>query len=206
VDVDTATNGFGFIDNTVSADGIRTAVQYDNYSRPHITTWTVGAEKFSVTNDRDDFGRVKTRTYPAVPGRSAAFAVDYKYAANGNLDSILDHAAPHPSYYTVLDTDAAGAPTNPSGAFSQELFGDGTTTRHFEDSMRRGYPNRIQTADSTNASVQQLDLHFDPNGSLDMRKDAVLNTSETFLFDSSDRMVSWSWSAGGLSAQCHLRL
>jgi RHS repeat-associated protein len=192
--------GIGLLDNSVSPDGVTYSQRYDDSSRLKTATWGFGGQSFTITRDHDEFGRLKTLTYPAVPGRQAPFAVDFTYAGSGNLDFISDHnQSTQTPYYTVLDTDAANKPTNPSGLFSQVQLGNGLTSRQTEDPSHRGFVKTIQTLDAMGVTVQQLELHFDPNGNLDQRKDDVVGSSETFMADWGDRLQSWGWSAGGVT-------
>ena len=197
---DTAANGIGLLGSTTSPDGIVTRQTYDSFARPRDTTWKVGSQSFTMTRIYDTYGRLATLAYPAVPGHPTRFAVDYKYAPAGDLDSVLQHGSKSPTtYYTVLDTDAQGNPTNPSGAFTQAKLGNGLTVRATEDPSRPGYPQRIETLGANGLDLQRLDLHFDANGNLAQRRDAVAGTSESFRYDFRDQLTAWTWSGAGVT-------
>ncbi len=197
----TLTWRIGYLAQTASPDQIVTNYSYDSYSRLSTTRWTALAETAAITREYDAFGRLSTLQYPATPGMPSPspFAVDYQYAAAGDLDRVIDHNAPTTAYYTVLDSDAAGAPTNPSGSFPAAMLGNGLVTRVTEDPTHRGYPNLIAAVDKTGVAIQTVNLHFNLNGSLNSRSDSLLGTTETFGNDPNDRLQTWVWSGAGIT-------
>lgn len=195
---DSAVHGVGFLDTSLSPDGVATSNSYYDSGLLQSCTRTLRNQSFTITREYDSHGRLKTLTYPAVPGRSEPFAVDFKYVPAGNLDSIVNHATQVP-YYALLDSDATGNPTNPSGEFPQEQFGNDLISRRIENPLHRGYLERIETLDSNRSDIQRLDLHFDPNGNLDQRTDEVVGSSETFGYDASNRLSTWMWLVGAVS-------
>ncbi|HLZ09673.1 MAG TPA: RHS repeat-associated core domain-containing protein, partial [Chloroflexota bacterium] len=198
---DTAPHGVGLLAQTTSPDSVVTDFGYDNSARLSTTKWTAAASTGTIERQYDPLGRLKTLLYPDVAGRGQRFGVDYVYAPNGDLDSVVDHASASSAnpyiYYAVLENDDAGQPTNPSGGFPAAKLGNGITTRKLEDPTHLGYPQAISAVDAAGIRVQRLDLHFDLNGNLDHRGDSLVGTTESFTPDANDRLRVWSWTANG---------
>jgi RHS repeat-associated protein len=194
---DTAPNGIGLPASSSSPTNVEVRWSYDSFARLAETTWIFGSSAVSLSRVLGPTGKIDTLTYPATPGRPAPFAVDFRYGTFGSLAAIGDHADPSKSYYLPLESDAGGNPTDPSGLFPHEQFGNGLVTRRTEDPGHPGFLHDTRTFDQANNVVQGMRLHFDLNGNVDRRDEQKSGTAEEFAYDSLDRIIQWAWTGAG---------
>ena len=184
---DESAQGLGQMASVTSPQHVVTTFRYDALGRVSGKTWQVDGEQFEIGTDYDSFGRLQRVRYPDTSGRG--FAVRYKYGVHGSLQTIVNDTTSAP-YWTVLEIDEAGLPTNPSGAFPQAELGNGVTTRWVESVRKPGQLGAIHTT-SGNGLVQDLNYNFDRKGNLESRQDTLTNTTERFLYDELNRLQRW---------------
>ena len=191
---DTGLNGVGKLASVVSADGVTTAIDYDAHGDVAESRWTVDGETFAVGQEGDVYGRLSRILYPAVNGQR--FEVRYDYGAHGALQSIRNgNDATSEAYWTRLETDAAGTPTNPSGNFAQfQLGGTKIAVHDVEDSTRPGFLQAIQST-GAGGTIQSLTYAFDAKGNLQTRRDELRSFYETFEYDELNRLGRWKTTA-----------
>ena len=184
---DTSPSGVGQLATTLSPDGISTSFAYDVFGRLTKRTWTIGGEPFEIATDYDGNGQVQRIKYPDKSGRG--FAVEYALGTHGSLQSIVDDATKKP-YWTNLETDATGAPINPSGAFPRVQLGNGVISEVLEDPALRG---RQRAARATLGAqlVQGLTYSSDQKRNLKERRDDTSGLLETFDYDELNRLHVW---------------
>jgi len=170
---DTAAKGIGKLAKEVTSNGWSRAYLYDAYGRPSQTKTTVGAAAYALTTQYDTAGRVARFRYPT------GFTVENVYGANGYLAEVRD-AATGKAYWQLGQMDAAGR-------VLQEALGNGLMTRRTYDAV--GRVTAIKTGAFTTATVQDLNLLYDPVGNLTNRDDYVLNRSDMFTYDEVNRLT-----------------
>src|SRR6266581_4211950 len=150
---------------------------YDNLGRPTSSTLTVDGEAYTtstiynVTN-----GQIETVTYP-----QTLFAVKRVYNANGYLFE-LRNAATNQLYWTASQDDAAGRIT-------QERLNNNLLTTDRTYDPAKGTLTRINTYGAP-GTAQDLRYDFDVLGNLLSRFDFLQGTTETFGYDTLDRLLS----------------
>ena len=191
-----AGNGIGKLAHVDSPDGVATDYSYD--TNGHLTSeqWTISGEHFTISNSYDAAGRLATVTYPAAAELGqGAFAVQYNYSAGfGVLQSITNQQTGAP-FWQWQDADA-------SGAFTTDLFGDGTISARSESSTNPTTLGRIAV---TKNGTTLRDVSYAVNGLLDItsRTDNLSPKSlfEQFSYDPLHRLQTWTWNQAGTVTQ-----
>jgi RHS repeat-associated protein len=192
---DLAANGVGKLASLVSPTGVTTALSYDGQSRLTDETQTIGSASYHVSFEQDTYGRLQRLFYPTVNG--ARLTLRYGYGAHGALSSITNDTTKAP-LWSLVESDAAGKPTNPSDAFPQYLLGGKLQVRYIENATRPGILQQIQTTAGT--TLQSLSYVFDGKGNVHQRTDDQRGLGETFDYDELNRLARWTVaSAGGPS-------
>jgi YD repeat-containing protein len=171
----------GQISGTASPDGTVTENRYDAFGRLEETTWTVAGQHYAIEVKHDALGRVEELVYPDVPGR-ARFTVEHAYNAWGYLEEERDVSGPAPrSLWRVTAREL-------DGALAESELGNGILDIRSHDPLT-GRLGGVQTVGG--AAVYSLEYHYDPNGNVESRIDAVTGRIETFDHDALDRL--WRW-------------
>src|SRR6185503_1352576 len=136
------TNGLGKL-ASVGAPGVTTTLTYDTQSRLTDQIQTVGAASYDITFEPDGYGRLQRLFYPTVNG--SRLTLRDGYGAHGALSTISNDATKE-VLWSLVESDAAGKPTNPSGAFPQYLLGGKLQVRYLENTTRPGVLQQIQSA------------------------------------------------------------
>jgi RHS repeat-associated protein len=163
---------------TVSAPGgVQQSYGYDNLGRPASSTLTVDGESYiTSTIYNPGNGQIETVTYP-----QTGFAVRRVYNANGYLFE-LRNAATNQLYWTASQDDAAGR------LVQERLNSDLLTTDRSYDPAK-GALTRINTYGAP-GTAQDLRYDFDVLGNLLSRVDFLQGTTESFGYDTLDRLLS----------------
>ena len=170
---DTAAKGIGKLAKEATSNGWSRSHAYDAYGRPYQTTTTIGAAAYTLTTKYDTAGRVARFRYPT------GFTVENVYGANGYLAEVRDTATGK-AYWQLGELDAAGRVV-------REALGNGLMTQRSYDAV--GRTTAIKTGAFTTATVQNLNLQYDPVGNLTNRDDYVLNRSDLFTYDDVNRLT-----------------
>jgi RHS repeat-associated protein len=196
---DSAKHGLGKRATATSAPGL--GGTYENYTYDPIgreigeTHGVGGAEYtlgFGFETQGAFVGKLNKVTYPAVPGQTTPFSVEYRYSTmSGDLVAIGAPGAETETYWKVASRDASGRVTD-------ERFADGLTERTL------GYDDVFGTLTSAHATtgasvIQNLTLTYDANDNLIARGDTATSTSETFGYDRLGRLRTWTSFNGGYS-------
>lgn len=129
---------------------------------------------YSVNTTYDALGRVGTLTYPDAGG--SRFAVRYDYDASGMLAQVVNAATAQVFWHANS--------VNAFGQITEEQLGNNLlTTRTFD--LARGHLDNINTG---GGSVQNLAYAWDLAGNLTSRQDARQNLTESFSYDSLNRL------------------
>src|SRR6266581_6753112 len=152
---------------------------YDNLGRPTSSTLTVDGEAYTTSTGYNiTNGQIETVTYP-----QTLFAVKRVYNANGYLFE-LRNAATNQLYWTATQDDAAGRLT-------QERLNSNLLTTDRVYDPAKGTLTRINTYGAP-GTAQDLRYDFDVLGNLLSRFDFLQGTTETFGYDTLDRLLSVS--------------
>ena len=146
---DTGTNGLGLLGKSTSPSGVSNSYSYDGNGQLVDLTETVGGVDYDFTYDPDSYGRIHRVHYPAVKG--VRYTARYEYGAHGALGNVFNDAT-GAALWTLLETSAAGAATNPSGAFPQYQLGTSLIVHYTENTSR---PRLLQGIDANNGTAVQ---------------------------------------------------
>ena len=155
---------------------------YDGLGRPYQATTRIDGQVYNGTLSYDSYSRPAIRTYPG----NQNVRVEHEYNGHGYLDKVFDADSPGIVYWQGLSV-------NDDGNFTQERIG-GIRTEHNYDAAH-GRLDSIVTG--TEGSLQSLAYDFDNQGNLKTRTDHRQGTSESFVYDSLNRLKAITTMAGG---------
>lgn len=164
-----------------SAAGFEEIYSYDSLGRAKTVTTVIDGTSYITDYAYNVFGQLATMTYPpTVGGARPTFAYTY---ANGYLDTVSQQIAGWGSaqVYQIVAQDALARETHVAfggGALGAVALYDPANTRLL--ALRSGAGVR--------ATVQNYAYQWDKVGNLLSRQDANGNVTETFSYDSLDRL------------------
>jgi RHS repeat-associated protein len=173
-------------------DDVSTAVVYDDLGRPRQEFWSIEGQVYDVERTYDALGRPDTVSYPAA-GSPTRLKVRHGYTAWNTLRQVEQLAPSARSLWTAQARDVAGR-------VSSEQFGNGVTT------ARRYDPEgqlRFLEAQGPTGPVQRLAYDYEANGNLRQRHDLLSKVSETFAYDSLERLTDWTVTLNCRDARTH---
>jgi RHS repeat-associated protein len=171
--------GIGKVCNRTADNGYSSSQSYDYLSRANTSTTTIDTS-YSSVNDYDTNGRLMTQRYPT------GLAVRYLYNWYGYLTEIRNYSTDE--LYWKADTRDA------DGHLLQQTFGNGVVTQQTFNAAT-GLLSSV-TAGAGNA-VHSLSFTYDARGNMLTRADANQNLSESFLYDSLNRLTSNTVNSNG---------
>lgn len=168
---------------STTLDDITLGYTFDNQARLDTEFWNIETRTYSVSRTYDSHGRPAQLAYPTVNGQT--LRIEYSYSPwNGQLDAIKE---PGPNGLTHWQLAAV----DKTGRLSEESFGNGVLSHRRYDAM-----GRLKFIDTKNQStgerVQALAYDYESGGNLTKRYDLVARTSESFSYDTLDRLTQWS--------------
>ncbi len=170
---DTAPAGVGKPASASTNGGYSRSYSYDALGRPTQTQFTVDGASHAIGTAYDSAGRVASVSYPS------GLTVAYAYNAYGYQNQ-LTNASSGEVYWTADARDA-------ELRLTQQTAGNGVaTTQTFDPVM--GRLTDIQSG--ADATVQSFGYSYDLIGNLVSRTDANTALSETFTYDSLNRLTS----------------
>jgi RHS repeat-associated protein len=182
---DLAPNGLGKPASALSPDAIATQLTYDSVSRLKTTTWTVPGEAspLAIAQDRDQFGRLASITYPT-SGTYSLSAV-YGYSPTGYLASVLRQEA---GGATAPLWTADGRAID--GQVLHEVYGDGTDAAQTETTRGYTFTGKLSSlltrVTGASTALQNASYGYDGLGRLTSR------TGDTFQYDFFSRLRVWN--------------
>jgi RHS repeat-associated protein len=185
----TCSKGVGKVTSSTSFDGTTVTNGYDAYGRPGTSTWNVQGRNYAIKQFYDaTTGKVSEIDYPtAGTTGSAQLKVTYGYDSAGGVSSVTRAGLTTPYWKTTRWwTD---------GQRDQENDATGmVTTRGYDDNRR--WPKSIKTAAGT-TTIQNVTYGHDLAGNVTSRgdTDTVVNTSESFIYDETDKLKKWTFTA-----------
>jgi RHS repeat-associated protein len=176
---DSCTKGIGKQCGATTDNGYSRSQAYDSLGRPNSTT-TVMDATYVTGATFDAHGRVATQTYPT------GFAVKYVYTSLGYLKEVRNNATN--ALFWQADTKDA------SGHLLQQTFGNGVVTQQVYQASTGRLLNIYAGAGN---GVQNLSYTYDSLANMLSRSDANQSLSETFLYDSLNRLTSATVNSSG---------
>ncbi len=176
---DTAAMGKGKLAQVTGPNGYKQTPVYDALSRPvRVSTFIDSATApYDMDTGYDAYGRVGSVAYPTVG--NSRFTVYNTYNPQGHLSEVKN-AATGQSYWKTDVMDAGGH-------LLADTFGNGLgTVRSYNPAS--GFLEAINTG----ATMQSLRYTYDSIGNLTRRADAINSVTETFAYDSLNRLTSVS--------------
>ena len=150
------------------------------------TTITIGTESYTTVYSYDAQGRPLTEQYPDNTTTPGGFVVQYTYSPVGHLEAV-ESLQNNTVLYQLVETDA-------QGRILEEWLGDGSTvTQAFQ-----GASSRIASQQSMigAATVQEFTYAYDATGNMLSRMDDLHGLTETFSYDTLDRLTGASLGGG----------
>ncbi len=180
---DTATKGIGKLASAVTSGGYQRTHGYDSLGRPSQVSLTIDGTNYTMAAAYDAYGRVQTLTYPS------GFAAKYVYNATGYQSELRDNA----TNLLFWRADARDAEMH----LVQQTFGNGVQATHgFSAQTGRLLSVQATASGGTAGSVQNLGFQYDALGNLTQRTDTIAGVTETFGYDTLNRLTSSAVSSG----------
>uniref|UniRef100_UPI00211ED1DE RHS repeat-associated core domain-containing protein n=1 Tax=Bradyrhizobium sp. SRS-191 TaxID=2962606 RepID=UPI00211ED1DE len=176
---DTAAHGIGKLASSGitagAGSGFGRSVTYDTLGRPSQVSTTVDGATYVMGAIYDAQSRISKVNYPS------GFTARYGYNALGFANQLADDATSF-AYWTANAMDA-------EGHLTQLTSGNGlVTNRNFEATT--GRLSGLTTGSGAGTAVQNLGYTYDRLGNPLSRTDANTNLSETFSYDTLNRLTS----------------
>src|SRR5690606_25420273 len=157
---------------------------YDAFGRNTQVTEAIAGASYVTSMTYDSKIRLDVITYP---GPSNQLAVKHLYNGQGYLTHLHNNAT-NALYYQVTAMDARGNVTG-------ETHGNAlTTSRVYQAST--GYLQSVSTGNSPINNRQNLSFTFDNIGNLTGRTDTIKAFTETFTYDTLNRLTTTSANFG----------
>lgn len=188
---DTAPHGVGRLHWGLSPDGVRTQFEYDTLGRASRQVQELGTESFAVEVRFDALGRLHQIEYPH---SSSGLTVEYGYAFEdfsrpNSVSRVLDGGSLE-ELWRAEDYDAVGHVT-------LSFFGNGI------HESRQYDPHRGLLTDIEASPALQENIGYDLNGNVTSRRRDMLGTSESFAYDSLNRLEAWTRADGATEMYDH---
>ena len=134
----------------------------------------------------DDAGRVSQVLYPNSPSYTTTpLTVEYYYNPRGYLEQVYEAGQSSTPLYQVTDVDA-------QGRITEEYLGDESLTGmgYMTGSGRLLYTHASRDNSGTQEDIQNLVYQYDTVGNMIARSDLLNELTETFTYDTLDRLTS----------------
>lgn len=173
--------GIGSLHSVSGPAGYVKSFTYNSFGQIDKVSETINGTPYTITTDYDSLNRVYEVTYPG-PGNNH-LTVKHTYNPRGYLQ-FLKNASNNDVYYEVQKM-------GPRGNVTKEVHGDDVLITQRGYDPESGNLIRIETGTSilTPADRQELDFDFDLIGNLETRVDILKDFSETFDYDTLNRLT-----------------
>ncbi len=180
---DTAANGIGKLTSASTDNKYKRTHVYDALGRLSSTSTVIDnvAKPYVTSTTYDGVGRPSVQTYPT------GYAVKNIYNAVGTLVQVVNNTIPAKVLWTLNNMDA-------QGHLLQQTYGNGLVTQQVYDA---GMLTR-QLAGVGNA-VQNSSYTYDNLGNLLTRSDISTGLTETYLYDTLNRVTSATATSGAVN-------
>ena len=164
-----AINGFD-----TRGDVYTESFEYDNIARIHRKSYTIAGVSDHFNTVYDTYGRLRANVYPT------GYMVEYRYNTHGHNDEVWD-VKQNSLMWQANGMDARGN-------LEQFTYGNGVVVdQTFVPST--GRIDTIVGTSSTNLVVQDHNYDFSPLGNLVERQDNKRAITQSFCYDSLNRLV-----------------
>lgn len=173
--------GIGKLCQSETSTGYNKTASYDNLGRETSSATTLDVPTpyaASVTYDAN--GRIATQTYPT------GLVVKYVYTALGYLKEVRDNAS-NALYWRADTLDA-------EGHLQQQSYGNGVVTQQTWNASNGRLTGILAGAGNV---IQNLGYQYDSVGNLTTRTDGNQTLTETFVYDTLNRLTSSTVNSGG---------
>ncbi|MDE0373594.1 MAG: FG-GAP-like repeat-containing protein, partial [Rhodospirillales bacterium] len=177
---DSATKGTGRIHTIVGAEGDNHRYSYDTHGRLSLHRTTIDSTNYDVGYTYDSAGRLATLRYPSSSQYSSGLTVSYDYTQEGQLKSVRNTDG-NELFWQITGANAAGQLTG-------ESFGNSVDTARTFDA-NTGFLTGIESGYTTATDRQDEAYAWDALGNLTRRQDQRQNLTETFTYDSLNRLT-----------------
>jgi RHS repeat-associated protein len=177
--------GIGKLCQAETSTGYNRTHSYDPFGRPAGNITTIDAS-YSTSASYDSNGRIATQTYPTGVAPTA-LTVKYVYTALGYLKEVRDNTS-NALYWSANTLDA-------EGHLLAQTYGNNVQTQQTYNPANGRVTNIIAGAGS---AVQNLSYSsYDPLGNLWTRNDGNQYLTETFTYDSLNRLKTSTVNSSG---------
>lgn len=176
---DSCASGAGKLCKATANNGYVRTNSYDALSRPVGTATTIDTT-YVASGTYDNNGRIATQSYPN------GLVVKYVYTALGYLLEVRNNVS-SALYWRANARDA-------EGHLTQQTYGNNVGTQQVFDPATGRLKNVYAGAGN---NVQSLGFSYDARGNMLTRTDGNQNLSETFLYDSLNRLTSNTVNSSG---------
>jgi RHS repeat-associated protein len=177
---DTAAHGIGKVATASITAGVDTGYQrvysYDNLSRPQQLATTVDGTVYTMAASYDANGRLSTVTYPS------GFSATYLYTSLGYAQQ-LTNTTTGQVYWTANARDA-------EQHLTQQTAGNGVITSQAFNAQTGRMTSILAGTGGTTYGVQNFTYSYDVLGNLLTRADVNTGLSESFVYDTLNRLTS----------------
>jgi RHS repeat-associated protein len=180
---DTATNGKGKLAAVSAPGSYSETYSYDTLSRPIAVSRTIDATPYSISQTYDSVGRPSTTVYPT------GFQTNNVYSSFGAIKEVRRADSGLNDLYWQADSYAV------DGRVNGETYGNGLTNdRVYSQATGRLLAAAVGLAPTN--GIQYLTYSYDQIGNVLSRADGPTGRSETFVYDTLDRLTSDALSGG----------
>ncbi len=180
-----AAHSIGKLISVSGAEGKDEDYSYDAQGRIDSTSTTITGTSASYVQSQtyDASGRVDTQTYPLRAHDNGRLKVQHQYTALGHLEKIVNADNTSEVYWQALAVNAEGQVTS-------QQYGNGVTTQS-AFIAQTGLISAIgSSSPSGTNNIQDLTFDFDTLGNFILREDLGQSTSESFGYDTLNRLTS----------------
>lgn len=164
--------GIGKVYSEGGASGDVKYYMYDQFGRAYLTAKFIDGIGYLERTAYDVYGRVKSIWYPD------GFSITNIYDVSGYLTEVQNTKSSE-SYWKAHYADA-------SGRLTQQTYSNNVTTT--QSYTRMGQLETILTGLGQGSELQYLSYGYDAIGNLEVRQDLNQNLTETFVYDSLNRL------------------
>ena len=171
--------GIGKLCQAETSTGYNRTHVYDNLGRASSTTTTLDTT-YTVSVNYDASGRVDTQSYPS------GLVAKYVYTTLGYLKEVRNNTG-NALYWQANNFDA-------EGHLLQQTYGNNVVTQQTWNTANGRLTGILAGVGN---GVQNLTYQYDSLGNITSRTDANQNLTETFVYDSVNRLTSSTVNSSG---------
>jgi RHS repeat-associated protein len=180
---DTAANGKGKLASVAAPGSYGETYTYDSLGRPNTVSRTIDGVAYSIGQTYDGSGRPEKTVYPT------GFQTKNVYNAFGFVKEVRRADGTTNELFWRADSYAV------DGRINGETYGNGVTNDRIYDKAS-GRLTGAGVGLGTGTEVQFLAYTYDQIGNVTARSDGAIGRSETFVYDTLDRLTSHALAGG----------